>query len=194
MASITAADKAIAYALQQVGKPYVWGGTGPDGFDCSGLMQKAYQAGGINIPRTSQLQARQGEAIGDIKNALPGDLIFPYIDESHVAMYLGNNNIVEAPQTGIPVHVVKYYASTGGIRRIVGGGGAAVNPDVTTQAGSTGGSTLSTSGTFDQFMTGVQVVTRTLTDAKQWASFGFIVLGVCLLVMVAIQAIGKEVF
>lgn len=192
MTDVTAADKAMQYALQQLGKPYVWGGTGPNGFDCSGLMQKAYQAAGVDIPRTSQMQSRIGQAVGDIKNALPGDLVFPYIDESHVAMYLGNNNIVEAPQTGIPVHVVKYYASAGGIRRIVQGGGAAVSGDVTSQTGVSQG--ITGTSTFNNFTQSVSVTVKDLTNPKEWASLGFIVLGIILVVMVIIQMIGKEVF
>lgn len=103
------AAKAIAFAHSQEGKPYVWGATGPDAYDCSGLMLRAYQAAGINLPRTSQEQYQAG-ALLPVREAQPGDLIFYAYDTAdpatvhHVAMYLGNNKIVEAQQTGVPVH------------------------------------------------------------------------------------------
>jgi len=193
MADVTAADKAIAYALQQLGKPYVWGGVGPNGFDCSGLMMQAYASAGVTIPRTSQMQSRIGQAVGNIATALPGDLVFPYVDESHVAMYLGNNKIIEAPQTGIPVHTVNYYGSAGGIRRVVQGGGSVVNPDITDSTVSNNG-LLSGTVQFTDFINAVQTTVKDLTDPKQWLSFGLIILGVVLVLLVGIQIVGKEAF
>ncbi|HEX7661790.1 MAG TPA: C40 family peptidase [Pseudonocardiaceae bacterium] len=104
------AAKAIAFALAQVGKPYVWGATGPNTFDCSGLMLRAFQAAGINLPRTSAEQFTAG-ALLPVRNAQPGDLMFLAYNPSdpstihHVFMYLGGNQVVEAPQTGELVHV-----------------------------------------------------------------------------------------
>ena len=106
-----AAAKAIAFALSQVGKPYVWGATGPSAFDCSGLMLRAYQAGGIDLPRVSVDQFHGG-ALLPVRAAQPGDLMFLAYHPNdvttihHVFMYLGNNRIVEAPQPGTPVHVI----------------------------------------------------------------------------------------
>src|SRR5581483_972986 len=101
----------ISKALAQVGTPYVWGGTAPGGFDCSGLVQWAYGQAGINLPRVSFQQANSGKRIG--LNALqPGDLVA--FDEynrngagnaDHIAIYLGNNQIIEAPHTGADVRV-----------------------------------------------------------------------------------------
>jgi peptidoglycan DL-endopeptidase CwlO len=103
------AAQAISFAHSQEGKPYVWGATGPGSYDCSGLTLRAYQAAGINLPRTSREQYNAG-ALLPVRQAQPGDLIFYAYDTSdpatihHVAIYLGNNKIVEAQQTGVPVH------------------------------------------------------------------------------------------
>jgi hypothetical protein len=110
-APTAAAAKAITFALAQIGKPYVWGATGPNAFDCSGLMLRAYQAGGINLPRVSVDQFHAG-ALLPVRDAQPGDLMFLAYDPDnpatihHVFMYLGNNRIVEAPEPGIPVHEI----------------------------------------------------------------------------------------
>jgi hypothetical protein len=104
-----AAGTAIAFALAQVGRPYVWGATGPNAFDCSGLMLRAYEAANIALPRVSRLQFSAG-AMVPVESAMPGDLFFWAYDESdprtvhHVAMYLGGGQIVEAQQRGVPVH------------------------------------------------------------------------------------------
>ncbi|TNC23141.1 C40 family peptidase [Amycolatopsis alkalitolerans] len=105
-----AAARAIAFALGEQGKPYVWGATGPNAYDCSGLMLRAYEAAGITLDRVSQDQYHDG-AMLPVRDAQPGDLLFWAYDPSnpntihHVAMYLGNGKIVEAQQTGVPVHV-----------------------------------------------------------------------------------------
>lgn len=98
----TPADNAIAFALRQVGKPYVWGATGPNSYDCSGLVQAAYKAAGISLSRTTYTQVLQGTAVscGDLK---PGDLVFP--NPGHVQIYLGNGQVVEAPRKGLNVRV-----------------------------------------------------------------------------------------
>lgn len=103
-------SQVVNTAAQYLGVPYVWGGTTPQGFDCSGLMQYAYAQNGISIPRTSQEQFKAGTPI-DINQMQPGDLVF-FSGSSgspsapgHVAMYAGNGNIIEAPQTGDVVKV-----------------------------------------------------------------------------------------
>ena len=106
-----AATIAIAFALSQIGKPYVWGATGPGAYDCSGLMLRAYQAAGINLPRVSSDQFHAG-ALLPVRDAQPGDLMFLAYNPDdpstihHVFMYLGNNQIVEAPYTGQNVRQV----------------------------------------------------------------------------------------
>ncbi|GLY68219.1 C40 family peptidase [Amycolatopsis taiwanensis] len=105
-----AAAAAIKFALGELGKPYVWGATGPDAYDCSGLMLRAYQAAGMSLDRVSEDQYKDG-AMLPVRDAQPGDLLFWGYDPAnpatihHVAMYLGDGKIVEAQQTGVPVHV-----------------------------------------------------------------------------------------
>ncbi|KOG09712.1 MULTISPECIES: C40 family peptidase [Streptomyces] len=93
------AKRAIAFATAQIGKPYEWGAEGPSTFDCSGLTQSAWNAGGLDIPRTSQEQWRLLPRV-DIKDMRPGDLIVYFKDASHIGMYVGNGAIVHAPRPG----------------------------------------------------------------------------------------------
>jgi cell wall-associated NlpC family hydrolase len=101
--------KAISFALAQIGKPYVWGGTGPDGWDCSGLTMMAYRAAGVTIPRGSIAQSTVGQPVYDTNHLLPGDLLFiagsdgTVAAPGHVGMYLGQGVLVEAPRTGLTV-------------------------------------------------------------------------------------------
>ena len=101
----TAAQIAVDTALAQQGKPYVWGGTGPGGYDCSGLTFSAYQAAGVAIPRTSRAQSTAGVPV-DKANLQPGDLIFFYNPVGHVGMYIGNGQMVHSSTYGKPVAVV----------------------------------------------------------------------------------------
>ncbi|WP_438941287.1 C40 family peptidase [Micromonospora craterilacus] len=99
-----AARTAIRTACAQVGKPYVWGATGPNSFDCSGLTQYAYKAAGIYLTHFTGAQWNQGKAISRA-DARPGDLVFFFSDLHHVGLYLGNNQMVHAPRAGKPVNV-----------------------------------------------------------------------------------------
>ncbi|WP_029433097.1 NlpC/P60 family protein [Blastococcus sp. URHD0036] len=110
-----AAQVAVDRALAQVGKPYVWGGAGPSGFDCSGLTQYAYRAAGVNLPHSSRMQSRTGFPI-DLWHLQPGDLMFFYSPVGHVAMYIGNGLMVHASTPGQPVKVVP----AGSMRGFVG--------------------------------------------------------------------------
>lgn len=102
------AGRAISFALGEVGKPYVWGGTGPDSYDCSGLMLRAYQAAGITLPRVARQQYWAGAQL-PVRQAQPGDLLFWGYDTTdpnsihHVAMYLGNGRMVEAANPAVPL-------------------------------------------------------------------------------------------
>ena len=98
------AAKAIAFAKAQLGKPYVWGATGPDSFDCSGLTQAAWGAAGVSLPRTTWDQINVGTRI-PISDVQPGDLIFYNSDIDHVAMYIGDGQIIQAPHTGAVVDI-----------------------------------------------------------------------------------------
>jgi cell wall-associated NlpC family hydrolase len=108
------AQQAIAFALGQLGKPYVWGATGPASYDCSGLVQSAWQAAGVSIPRNTQTQYDEGGQRIPLSQAQPGDLVFWGYGRNpqavhHVALYLGNNEIVQAPQTGQNVERVPLW-------------------------------------------------------------------------------------
>ena len=101
---------AIAYARAQLGKPYLWGGTGPDAFDCSGLVMMAWAAAGVTIPRTSQAQWAALPHI-PASQARPGDLVFfPGSDGSwaapgHVALVLSATSMLQAYATGTPIEI-----------------------------------------------------------------------------------------
>ncbi|MGW2154336.1 C40 family peptidase [Nonomuraea sp. NPDC001699] len=97
----------LRFAFAQVGKPYIFGGTGPRGYDCSGLTQAAWRAAGVSLPRTTWQQWAWGSGRKvDIKDLQPGDLIFSE-GLGHVSIYAGGGKIVHAPQTGDVVKVVR---------------------------------------------------------------------------------------
>ncbi|MGF0170746.1 NlpC/P60 family protein [Streptomyces sp. Marseille-Q5077] len=95
----TKAEKALAFARSQVGKPYVWGATGPDSYDCSGLTQAAWKAAGVDIPRVTYDQVNAGTTVS-VSSAQPGDLVFFYDDITHVGLYIGNGMMIHAPKPG----------------------------------------------------------------------------------------------
>ncbi|MFC5996002.1 C40 family peptidase [Pseudonocardia hispaniensis] len=105
-----AAGAAIGFALGELGKPYVWGATGPNTYDCSGLMLRAFQAAGIELPRVARDQFFSGGHV-PVAQAQPGDLLFYATDPSdpatihHVTLYLGDGQMVEAPYSGQSVRV-----------------------------------------------------------------------------------------
>jgi cell wall-associated NlpC family hydrolase len=102
---------ALRAAESRRGLPYVWGAAGPSSFDCSGLVQWAFAQAGISMPRVAADQARTGPAV-PVGQLQPGDLLFYHTDPtdpgyiSHVAIYLGNGWMIEAPQPGMDVQVV----------------------------------------------------------------------------------------
>lgn len=106
----SAAATAIAFALAQIGKPYQWGATGPNAYDCSGLVYAAYAVAGIHIARTT-FQWRQDGPTVQLPDIQPGDLLFsPGSDGTptnpgHVVMYLGGGQVIQAPQTGEDVQI-----------------------------------------------------------------------------------------
>jgi cell wall-associated NlpC family hydrolase len=127
---------AVRYALAQLGDPYLWAAEGPDRFDCSGLMLASYQAAGYRgLPRVSrdQYYATRSRTV-DPSALLPGDLLFFASSSSwttihHVAMYIGNGKMVEAPRTGdvVKISVVRWsrlYAAT----RVIGAVPAPATP------------------------------------------------------------------
>ncbi|MCX5557034.1 NlpC/P60 family protein [Streptomyces sp. NBC_00038] len=96
------AAAAVAAARSALGRPYVWGSNGPGGFDCSGLMQWSYGQAGVGLPRTSQAQRNAGRQV-PLAQAQPGDLVAYRDDASHIAMYMGNGQVIHAPYPGAPV-------------------------------------------------------------------------------------------
>lgn len=98
------AAAAVSYAYSKLGSPYVWGATGPDAFDCSGLIQAAYRSAGLSLPRTTYAQIGAGQRVSR-SELLPGDLVFFYSGISHVGMYVGNGQMIHAPNPSAPVRV-----------------------------------------------------------------------------------------
>jgi cell wall-associated NlpC family hydrolase len=96
------AAAAVAFARAQIGKPYVWGATGPSAFDCSGLTQAAWAAAGVALPRTTYEQINAGTRVSS-SQLQPGDLVFYYSGISHVGIYVGGGQIIHAPHPGAAV-------------------------------------------------------------------------------------------
>jgi len=113
-----AAQTVVAWALQQVGKAYAYGGVGPNAFDCSGFTMVAYSQIGIALPHSARAQADYGTPV-DRSSLLPGDLVFFYSPISHVAIYIGNGLIVHAATPSSGVKVAPIYAAYATARRLV---------------------------------------------------------------------------
>ncbi|MFE0101179.1 transglycosylase family protein [Streptomyces sp. NPDC059009] len=107
------AARAVAYALAQLGKPYVYGATGPHSYDCSGLTLAAWRAAGVRIPRTSQAQLASLRHVSP-SAVRPGDIVV-YRGGGHVALYVGGGRVIEASRPGAPVRLARWrtgwYAS-----------------------------------------------------------------------------------
>ncbi|MFF9125998.1 NlpC/P60 family protein [Streptomyces sp. NPDC014889] len=115
------ADQALAFAREQIGKPYVWGAAGPGSYDCSGLTQAAWKAAGVTLPRAARDQAQAGTAV-PLSEARPGDLVFFafFEDAEHVGLYAGEGVLIHAPRPGDrvreePVH----HDGASAVRRVV---------------------------------------------------------------------------
>jgi|KBSSwiStaDraftv2_1062776.scaffolds.fasta_scaffold267532_2 cell wall-associated NlpC family hydrolase len=100
------AGRAVAFAIAQVGKPYVWASAGPDSFDCSGLTLAAWAKAGVVLPHHAAAQFRLGTPV-PLGRLRPGDLIFLGSDIHHVELYIGNGLAVSAPQTGEDVKIIR---------------------------------------------------------------------------------------
>ncbi|MFD5899837.1 NlpC/P60 family protein [Streptomyces sp. NPDC060366] len=92
------AKAVVAFARAQLGKPYVWGGTGPNGFDCSGLVMRAWEKAGVQLPRTTWGQVKAGKATTR-DELVPGDLIISN-NGGHVQLYIGDGKVIHAPGKG----------------------------------------------------------------------------------------------
>lgn len=111
-------NRVVGFARKFIGVPYVWGGTSPTGFDCSGFVQYVYKQMGVNLPRISSDQARAGKRIG-FQDLRPGDLVA--IDNSprnngadHIGIYVGNGMVINAPHPGASVRLDNLSAFSGG--------------------------------------------------------------------------------
>jgi peptidoglycan DL-endopeptidase CwlO len=104
------ASAAVAKAKEQIGKPYEYGAAGPDSFDCSGLTQYAWKAGGKSLPHSSRSQYSSTTRVST-SDLLPGDLLFYGSPIHHVGIYVGNGQMVEASQTGTPVRYASIWRS-----------------------------------------------------------------------------------
>lgn len=114
------AQSVVDLALKQKGKPYVYGASGPNSFDCSGLVYYCYQnALGVTLPRTTSDQIKTGKAIS-MNSLEPGDLIFPH--SGHVQIYVGNGQVIHAPNSGDVVKIANLPSNTSSYvaRRIEG--------------------------------------------------------------------------
>ena len=119
-----AAAQAIAYARDQLGKPYLWGGTGPYEFDCSGLVMQAYASAGVHLARTSQAQWASEPHVSSPR---PGDLVFypgadgTWTSPGHVALVVGHGDMIEAYGTGYPIREVPIRSGMVGFTQPWGG-------------------------------------------------------------------------
>lgn len=105
--AVTSTSPVIAFALAQVGKPYVWAAAGPNSYDCSGLVLAAYAQVGARLPHQTGSMIRYGTPVAR-SQLQPGDIVFP--SSHHVAIYLGGGMIVHAPKPGDRVKVSPLYA------------------------------------------------------------------------------------
>jgi cell wall-associated NlpC family hydrolase len=111
------AAAAVRYALAQIGDAYVWGATGPSAFDCSGLTMTAWAQAGVSLPHSSSAQMSSGTPVSQ-SQLRPGDLVFYYSPVSHVGMYIGNGQIVNAenPSVGVKITGVNSMPYAGAVR------------------------------------------------------------------------------
>ncbi|MFI6208874.1 NlpC/P60 family protein [Streptomyces sp. NPDC051041] len=115
-------ERAVRFAVEQLGKPYRWGAEGPESYDCSGLTSEAWERAGAPIPRTSQEQWAQLARI-PLSELRPGDLVVYFPEATHVALYLGDGLVVQAPRPGARVKVSPIAANPvlGAVRPDPGG-------------------------------------------------------------------------
>ena len=119
--SAAGGEAVVTAAKKYLGVPYVWGGTDPSkGLDCSGLVQRVYRDLGYELPRVSYQQAEAGRAVsGGLATAQPGDILAFGSPVHHVGIYIGDNQMIEAPRPGLEVRIGPVYETPSAIRRIM---------------------------------------------------------------------------
>jgi hypothetical protein len=177
------ANKAIAIAAQQAGKPYIWGAAGPDTFDCSGLVHYAYAGAGLPGAgrQTSHLWSTASiRFMGDpvsFGSEQPGDLVMPH--SGHVGICIGNGKMWNAPQTGIPVRIDS-YSKPFAIRRVSSPGTGAVDAS-TTGFETTANGPIEWWGAFVNMIHGFDSALEWLADGHNWIRIGEVVGGTLLI-------------
>ena len=112
--------QAVSIARQYLGIDYKWGGEDPEtGLDCSGLTKLVYGQLGVDLPRVSRDQAKEGTKVASLKDAKPGDLVFFDDPVDHVGIYIGSGKMIEAPHTGAKVRVHDVWEKPTHIRRVL---------------------------------------------------------------------------
>jgi transglycosylase-like protein with SLT domain/NlpC/P60 family protein len=123
--SVAGRARVVDEARKYLGVPYVWGGTDPaKGLDCSGLVQLVYGNLGVDLPRVSRDQAQAGTAVPSLDEARPGDLVAFGSPVHHIGIYLGDNQMIEAPRPGLAVRVSEISETPTAIRRVIPDSGA----------------------------------------------------------------------
>ncbi|WP_148615850.1 lytic transglycosylase domain-containing protein [Nocardioides rubriscoriae] len=133
-------SRAVEEARTYLGMPYVWGGDSPSdgGMDCSGLVQHVYGDLGIDLPRVSRDQAQAGTAVASMADARPGDLLAwdnssRNVGADHIAIYVGDGKMIEAPRTGLDIRLVDVPSTPDYIRRVAPDPGTAVGAATSTR-------------------------------------------------------------
>lgn len=181
---------AIAYMMRQVGKPYIWGGVGPTGYDCSGLGYAAFRTVNVNVTRTTYTMALQGFRV-ERADVQPGDFIFPRADLGHMFYYIGSGRVVEAPRTGLDIRVRDWPSSESAymIRRLVHpSNGVEVDPSgLKNEEGD--------SNSFDLFraLEPLAAFATQLTSPQLWVRYGMVIGGVALIIIALVMFSSDEI-
>ena len=163
--STSSGSAIVSEASKFLGVPYVWGGSSPSGFDCSGLVQYVFAQLGVEVPRGSVDQSEVGTSVASLSQAQPGDLLFfepgqngaPPGKPGHVGIYIGDGKMIDAPETGETVQVQAVPCTPIAIRRIAVPSGTSGAASSSSSAVTTAASTSTVSGALGSTNSGVQM-------------------------------------